>query len=107
MRVQVEPGRLMPGAQDTWRILGDLDRWRHLGQRPTIRPSELQLAVRLTLDLEALFVDRAVVPSADEYEVGQRRGPALGPVPDVMPLADAHAAARKATAAVAMLQRPA
>lgn len=56
MRVQLEPRRLMPGAQDARRILGDLDRWRHLGQRPTIRPSELQLAVRLTLDMEALFV---------------------------------------------------
>jgi hypothetical protein len=75
VRVQLEPRRLMPGAQDARRILGDLDRWRHLGQRPTIRPSELQLAVRLTLELEALFVDRAVVPTADECEVGQRVGP--------------------------------
>ena len=105
--MQVEPGRLMPGAQDARRIVTDVGRRRHLGQRPTIRPSELQLAVRLTLDLEALFVDRAVVSAADEGEVGQRRGPALGPVPDVMALADAHPAPREATAAVAMLQRPA
>jgi hypothetical protein len=67
----------MPRSQDAERIAGDLGRRRHLGQQSAVRPAEPQLPIRRSLDLEPLFMDRAVVSTADEGEVGQRRGPAL------------------------------
>ena len=67
---------------------------------------EPELVIVESLDLIALLVDRPMMPPAQQREIRQRRGPALGPVPDVMALRDAHAAAREPTAAVAMLQRP-
>jgi hypothetical protein len=79
----------------------------HLGQEPPVRSAKSQRAVGLSIDLKALFVDCAVVPAAEQHEIRERGGTALGPVPDVMPLAEADAAAREAAAAVAMLERPA
>jgi hypothetical protein len=96
----------MPRSQHAERVAGDPDRWRHLGEQPAIRAVEQQLAVRLALDLETLFVHRAVVSTAQKGEVGQRRRPALRPVPDVMALADAHTAPGKPTTLIALLQRP-
>jgi hypothetical protein len=107
VRVQIQPILLVACSQHLARIIGDRGRPRHFRQQSAIRTAEPQLTIRLSRDLEALFMDRAVVPIADECEVGQRRGPTLGPVPDVMPLPEAHTAAREATAAVAMLQRAA
>jgi hypothetical protein len=49
-------------------------------------------------------VDGAVVATAQEGKVGQRGGAALGPVTDVMALAETHAAAWEAAAAVAMME---
>jgi hypothetical protein len=82
--------------------------WRwHLGQEPPVRSAESQRAIGLSIDLIALLVDRPVVPAAEQHEIRERGGTALGPVPDVMPLAEADAAAWEAAAAVAMLERPA
>jgi hypothetical protein len=53
----------------------------------------------------ALLVDRAVVPAAEQGEVGERGGAALGPVAHVMPLAERQAAAREATPSVPVLER--
>jgi hypothetical protein len=71
-----------------------------------VRAPELQPAVRLALDLEALLVDRAVMTTAEHREIRQRGGAAVSPVADVMTLPEANSAAREATAAVAMVQRP-
>ena len=68
--------------------------------------AELQLAIRLGLDLEALLVHGAVVAPTQQGQVGQRRGAALGPVADVMALPVPDAAPREAAAAVPVLQRP-
>jgi len=46
------------------RIGGQWRRRGHLGQRPTIRPSELERAVRPALHLVALLVNRAVMATA-------------------------------------------
>ena len=49
-------------------------------------------------------MDRAVVASAQERKVRQRGGPALRPVPDVMALRVAPAAAREAAAVIPLLE---
>jgi hypothetical protein len=77
---------------------------RHLGQRATVRASESQLAVRLSIDLVALFVDGAMVAATEHGEIRERGGAALGPVADVMALADANLAAREAAAAVPVVE---
>src|ERR1700694_5860995 len=46
-----------------------------------------------------------MVASAQHREVRERGGTALGPVADVMALAERHSAAWKATAVVAMVER--
>src|SRR5262249_42693768 len=79
---------------------------RRVGNDPLIGPPECKRAIRLALDLIALLVDRAVVPATQEREVRELRGPALGPVMDVVRLPDAYAATREATPAVPAVQRP-
>jgi hypothetical protein len=68
---------------------------------------ELQVAVRPALDLVALLVDRAVVPTAQPGQVRQRRGATLGPVTNMMTLPEPYGATGEATVLVAMLERPA
>jgi hypothetical protein len=75
------------------------------GQQPVVETPELKLAVRPALDLVALFMDGAVMESAEQGKVGERGEPALRPVPDVMTLAEGPPAAREAAAAVTMVQR--
>jgi hypothetical protein len=106
VRVEGEPFRLVVRADARHGIARELRRRRHVGQHTAVRLPELQLAVRPSLDLIALFVNRAVMPATQQRQIGQRRGPALRPVTEVMALAEPHAAARKPTAAVPVLERP-
>jgi len=50
-------------------------------------------------------VNGAVMPAAEKREVRERGGAALSPVMEMMPLAEAHAAAREAAATVPVLER--
>src|SRR4029077_17406171 len=77
----------------------------NFGDHPSIRPSELKPAVWPALELVALFVDRAMVPATEEREIREGGGPPLGPVMDVVPLAEAGATAREATAAIPVVER--
>ena len=73
----------------------------------TGRPGgELQLAVRLSSQLIAVLVNGAMMPTTEQGQIRERGGPALGPVTDVMALAESHSAAREATAAVSVMERP-
>ena len=103
--MQAKPLRLVPRSQNLHGIAAHFGRSRNFGQNPPVRAPESKLAVRLSIDLVALLVDRAVVPATEQGEIRQRGGTALGPVTDVMALSDAHPAARKAAAAVTMVQR--
>jgi hypothetical protein len=94
---------VVAGSEDRDRISGSCRGRRHLGERPTIRALELEGPVGLTRHLIALLVHRAVVPPAEQREVRERRGPALRPVVEMMPLGDANPAAREAAAPISML----
>jgi len=48
----------------------------------------LQLAVGPSLDLIALFVDGAMMPTTEHREIRERRGASVSPVADVMTLAE-------------------
>jgi hypothetical protein len=88
-------------------IDGDIGkRWR-LRQRSAVRTAELQLAVGQSLDLEALLVNRAMMPTTQQGEVGERGGAAVRPVTDVVALRERQSTAWKAASAVPMVQRPA
>jgi hypothetical protein len=67
---------------------------------------EPKLAIGLSLELVALLVNGAVVPATEHGEIRERGGAALGPVTDVMALADSHPAARETAAAVSVMERP-
>jgi hypothetical protein len=54
----------------------------------------------------ALLVDGAVMPAAQQREVRQRRRAPMGPVMEVMPLAEADAAAGEAATPIPMQERP-
>src|SRR5438093_301571 len=75
-------------------------RRRHLRQQVAIRPPELERPVGPTRDLEALLVHRAMMPSTQQREVGQRRRAPVRPVAEMMPLAEADSATRKPAALV-------
>ena len=99
-----EPLRPVPRPQRLDRIEGHRHRRRYLGNQPPVRPPELQRPVRTARYLEALLVDRAVMPATEQREVVERRRAALGPVAQVMALAEAEPAAREAAAPVAVEQ---
>ena len=104
-RVQGQSILLVPRAQGRHRICRHGGWRRNVRDDPAVGPPELKRAARLALDLIALFVDRPVVPATEKREVGERRGAALGPVTDVMALAEPGATAREAATAIPMVER--
>ena len=105
MRMQAKPRRLVLFSQDAHGIGRRLWRRWHLVQKPAVRSAELELAIRLSIELISLFVDGAVVAATQKREVRQRGGATVGPVLDVMPLAERQSAPGEAAAAVAILKR--
>src|SRR5437870_312845 len=104
-RVQVGAVCLVARTQRVHGIARYRGRRRDLRHDLTVRATEAKLATRLSIELIAFFVDGAVVPATEQGEIRERRGPAIGPVTDVMALAEANPAAREATGAVAMVER--
>jgi hypothetical protein len=103
-RVQVKPLRLVPRAQDLRRIGGHAEGRRDLGERAAVRSPEPQLAIGRSFDVAAAFMNGAVVPATEHGEIRQHGRASLGPVADMMPLAEADAAAGEAAAPVPVLQ---
>ena len=106
-RVDAQPLRGMTGPEDVRRIGGHRGRHRHVGYGSPARPTELQRAIELSIDLVALLMDGAVMAPAQHREVRQRGGPALRPVPDVMTLAKRKTAAWEAAASISIVERSA
>ena len=105
VRVEGESIPFVPRSDGRHEIPKQLGRRRDLGDQPAVGAPELKLAVRLTPDLVALLVDRAMVPATEQREVRERGRAALGPMMEVMALAEPDAAAREATAAVPVVER--
>jgi hypothetical protein len=105
-RVQDKPLGIVQRAQGRHGIIRHPRRRRHIRQYAPIRSAELQLAVRLSMDLVALLVHGAMVPATEHREIGERRRPSLRPVTNMMPLAEADPTAREAATTISMLQRP-
>ena len=103
--MQDQPVRVVARSQDFQGIAEYLRSNRDLGQKPAVRPAEAKLAVGLSIELVTLLVDGAMVPTTEQSQIRERCRAPLGPVPDVMSLAESHAAAREAAAAVSMMER--
>src|SRR5438093_11960223 len=86
-RVKAEPLRLVPRPQGLNGIGGYHSRRRHLGQEPPVRTPEVELAVRLSIHLVALLVDRALVPATEQRDARERGPAAVRPAADVVTLA--------------------
>ena len=98
--------RIVPRSQDFHWIAGHFRKMRDLGQKPAVRAAESKLAVGLSIHLVTVLVNGAVVPSTEHGEIRERGGAPLGPVTDVMSLAEPEPAAREAAAAVSVMERP-
>jgi len=70
-----------------------------------VRAAEPKLAIPLSIDVIPLLVNRAVVATAEQREIPQRRGPTVGPVTDVVPLTEGKPATRERAASVTMVKR--
>ena len=103
-RARRKPLRIVPLSQRFCGIAGHARSTRDLEERPSVRTQEPQLAVGLSLDLITLLVNGTMVPAAEQGEIGQRRGAALGPVTDVVTLSESAVTAREAATVIAMLQ---
>ena len=104
--MQDKPLRIVPRSDGFHGIVGHLVRKRDLGENPPVRAAKSQLAVRRSIELVALLVDRAVVAATEQREVRECGRASVRPVAEVMPLAEPHATAREAAAAVAVVERP-
>ena len=104
-RVEAESQCLVPSSEGLDRIGGYRGRRRDLGQGPAVRPPEPERAVRLSIDLVTLLVYRAMVPATEQREVRERGGSSLGPMVEVMSLAEAESAAREAAALIPVEER--
>jgi hypothetical protein len=82
----------------------DGSRW-DLREQAAVRPAELQLAIWISIELKAFFVDCAVVPATEQSKIRKFGGAAVSPVMDVVALPEAYATAREGAAAVAMVER--
>ena len=94
-----------PASEDLDGIDELLLRRRDLGQHATVRAAEAKFAVGLSIEPIALFVNGAVMPATEQGQIRERGGASVGPVTDVMALAETNSAAREATATVAMVER--
>jgi hypothetical protein len=102
--MQVQPVRFVPGSEGVHGISAHF-RWRRdVRQRPAVRPAESKLAIRLSIELVALFVDGAVMPVTEQGKIRQSRGASVGPVTDVVALAEPNPAPREAAAAISMVE---
>jgi len=103
--VEAETPREVARLEDVHRV------GRHRGRRwdgrqgPTVGPAESERAIGLAIDLVALLVDHAVVPATEQGEIRERGGAALSPVAKMMALGEAATAARKAAAAIPVVER--
>jgi hypothetical protein len=104
--MQDEPLRIVPRSDGFHGIVGHLVRKWDFGENPPVRAAEPKLAVRLSIERVALLMDGAVMPATEQREVRERGRAALRPVADVMPLAEPHATAREAAAAVSVVECP-
>ena len=104
--MQDTPLRSVPRSQEVHGITGHVTRRRDLGQKLAVRAAEPKLAVGLSIDVEALLVNGAVVPPTEQGEIRKRGGASLGPVTDVMALAESHPTARETAATVSVMERP-
>jgi hypothetical protein len=68
-RSEAKAMRGVAGAECRDGISGHHGRCRHLGQRVSIGPSELERPVGPARDLEALLVHRAMMPATEQREV--------------------------------------
>src|SRR5438094_2835488 len=89
--VQVKSLRLMPRSQHVEGISWQRSNSRNLGKKSPVRTAEAQLSVGVSLDLVALFVNRAVMPTTENSEIRKCGRAAIRPVTDVMPLAETEA----------------
>jgi hypothetical protein len=63
--MEPEPLRGVSRPERLHRIGRHSSRRRHVGQRPAIRPSELERTLRQSLELVPLFVNRTVMAAAE------------------------------------------
>jgi len=98
--VDVQVSMMLP--QGSRRILGHCRGWRHVGERTAVGTAKSERVVVPVGHLKALFVDGSMVATAKQDEIAERGGTTLGPVANVVPLPDAHAAAREPACPVAM-----
>ena len=103
-RVQAEAFFLVPGADHRHWVATQIWTTRDIGENVAIRAAETKLAIRLALDLKALFMDGAMVATAEQRKIRQRGGPAVGPVLDVMALAETSPTAGEAAATVPVME---
>ena len=103
--MQVKPLRVVLRAEPQHRVAKDSGRRWNLRQHLAIWAAELQLPIRLAIELVALLMNRPVVEATEQREIGERSGAAVGPMLDVMSLAKPHAAAGEPAAAVSMVER--
>ena len=82
-------------------------RWRRwdVGEQLSVRSPEAQRAVGESFHPVAFLVHGAVMAPAQHREIRERGGAAVGPVAEVMALAEREPATREAAAAVAVVER--
>src|SRR5436309_852081 len=98
--------RVVPRPEGPDRIVRYRRGRRDRGQGSAVWSPERERAIRVSLHLVALLVDRAVVAVAEQREVRERGRATLRPVAHVMPLAQREPAAREAAALVPVVKRP-
>jgi len=104
-RVEWESLPFVPRPEGPDRIVRYRRSRRDRRQGSAVRSPERERAIRASLHLVALLVDRAVVASTEHGEVRERGRAALRPVAHVMSLAHREPAAREAAAPVPVVKR--
>src|SRR5881628_1898285 len=76
-RVELEAVLLIPRSENVHGIAAQVARRRDRGQDLTVRATEAKLAVGLSIELIAFFVDGAVMPAAEQGEIRERGGASI------------------------------
>jgi hypothetical protein len=99
-RIEAKAVRVVTCTESLDGITRHRGRRRHHRQRAAIRSPEAERPVGPARDLVTLLVHRSVMPAAEECQVRERGRTAVRPVAEMMPLAEADAAAGETAAPI-------
>jgi len=107
VRTHTDSQSAVLGLENSARVIREPWRRRHLRESPPVGPAETDVSrTPHDLDVETLFVHRSMMAPAEQYQVVQPGLATVGPVFDVVRVAETVPTARETASPVPVVECP-